>query len=342
MTIKPLIDVINANVTVSSGVVELRLDATTGKHAFSLPAGVVADIWLPRTASCPGETELEIDGARVAIEGIVTATGSLLMPAGLPIFSEYVHVDNLVAGTGRMQTAVVSCAKKTIQPQLHLMSTTQLYTPQEWDIPLLGVDNATRGSWLGKYGAAGHFLFGLSPAQLRLPRFVLNVTQVGGDGFRLWNDAVPASAPKFKSALQLPSSPAGARSIGYVQSADLNPVAVEVAVNTSCLRATRGSPSACFNLTLYMVDWDGSESPLRGSGNSTLRQQAIDVFTVAPDEFIDVAFATAALGQPQLSLGQHVTWLVCASALSEPVGIVRLRLYPATGPNAVASAMFFD
>ena len=100
---------------------------------------------------------------------------------------------------------------------------------------------------------------------------------------------------------------------------------------------------ACFNVTLYVCDWDGNNSVLTGGGSNNRRRMGVDV--LAPPT-MDPAFATAVLNNEPageaphgLGQGQHLTFRVCDPRLD--VG-VRFKFWSVFGLNSVVSAIFFD
>jgi hypothetical protein len=158
------------------------------------------------------------------------------------------------------------------------------------------------------------------------------------------------------------------RAIGGVFTNFIEPMAIEVvlrpallpqavypvipAMGSSSLQdsSSSASPTAsqhrCVNISLYFVDWTGTDPPTQGWGSSVQRKTAVDVFTVVPGVEIDVGYATAVVAHPQLADGEYRTWRVCADRLransTTGLGIVRFRAYVVTGNNATVSAIFFD
>ena len=233
---------------------------------------------------------------------------------GAGLFDEYAQVtlDGPVAG-GRVE---VDVAQPGAPPGL------REYPPPVWPVPLVGRDAATRGNWVGRYGQAGHVLFGASQ---QLPAWVTAVTPFGGT-VGAW--PANASSPKWLSAPQVPGRP-GARVACNMHTNFMEPMQVDV---------TLAPGAACYNLSLYAVDWDGNASSLEGRGLHRVRRQTVAAFVLqdvpGTGPLLTVGHGDVLLAEPALGLGEYLTFRVCSS--------VRLLVFVVLGDNAVLSGLFFD
>ena len=122
-------------------------------------------------------------------------------------------------------------------------------------------------------------------------------------------------------------------------------MAIEATLRPALLPVGGDDQRRCVNISLYFVDWTGTHDPISGSGAAVQRNTAVDVFTVAPGLEIDVGYATAVVGHPQLAGGAYRTWRACEDVLKvngTGFAAVRFRVYVVAGFNASASAIFFD
>lgn len=123
---------------------------------------------------------------------------------------------------------------------------------------------------------------------------------------------------------------------------DTGCLAIELTVRPGLLPT---GPRRCLNISLYFVDLTGAYDPMTGAGAAVQRKTAVDVFTVAPGLEIDVGYATAVVGHPQLARGVYRTWRACADMLKPNAtgfAAVRFRVYVVTGFNSTVSATRFS
>ena len=131
------------------------------------------------------------------------------------------------------------------------------------------------------------------------------------------NHLVEPTDPRFPAALQLPCADDAAgstyrqcsRGIGNLATSSIEPIMIEVTLRPSWLPVRQRR--RCLNISLYFVDWDGTNVPITGSGDVVHRKTAVDVFTVAPGLEIDVGHATAVVGHPAAACGRRVSDMAC-------------------------------
>ena len=191
--------------------------------------------------------------------------------------------------------------------------------PAAYPAITLPPDTATQGSWIGKYGQAGHYLVafdGPGAHRAALPPWVESVEQVyGPNSSGPWLDPSPAQDPR---ALQDPAAPAGPRRIGQYSAppppqagwAPSFPLDVRV-------RSPAGN-GTLYQYAFYFCDFDG-----RG------RRQSVQLMSV--DTLEDIAPVALVEGF------QGGVWLVWQWG-----GGVRMRVNFVRGTNQVLSAVLFD
>ena len=357
VTVRPLLDTVAATLPTLHGDVSISINAPGGSHSLSIPAGIeLASVSLPLAGSCTSVESVTLDN--VAAAGFAVVPAPWRRDAGL--FDASLQLDIAGSLADASQARVVQVTVKCKHRGKAMAGTHELpaevYGPPSWDIPMLGADATTQGSWVGRYGARGHQMFGLEGVNgsrnLAQP-YIVGITWPSGGGEEsnphtgTITKVEPADA-NYAAALQLPcpSGPGSAakcaRGIGHLATRSIEPMAIEVTLRPAMLPA---SQHHCLNISLYFVDLTGVDDPITGSGAAVQHKTAVDVFTVAPGLEIDVGYATAVLGHPQLARGEYRTWRVCSDVLKPNAtgfAAVRFRMYVVTGFNATVSAVFFD
>lgn len=364
--VQPLLSAVVATLPTLHGAVSIAVDAAAGTHVLRLPPGIDLDgeaVLLPLAAGCTSVTSVAVNGLRVApgTDGYTvsragrstgapangTAAHCVALSAGLFGAAAEARTTRINVRCGRPDAPAISGAAEPATAPGAL----GLYPPPVWSVPLVGTDASTRGSWLGRFGSRGYKLFGLSAADggARLDEpFIVGVGYTHGAETNRNTGSVanvPPADPRYPAALELPcpgTSAACTRGIGAVVTKSIDPMAIEATLALARLPAAQGG---CVNISLYLVDWTGTDDPVHGAGAVAQRKIAIDVFTVAPGLEIDVGYATAVLGHPGLGHGEYRTWRACADRLrpnTTGVAMVRFRVYVVTGFNASVAAIFFD
>jgi alpha-L-rhamnosidase len=193
------------------------------------------------------------------------------------------------------------------------------FPPAAYPAVALPVDLATQGSWLGKYGAAGHYLVafdGPGAHRVSLPPWVESVEQVyGPNSSGPWLAPPPGADPR---ALVDPAAPSGPRRIGQY-SAPPPPEAGWAPSFPLDVRVRSAAPAgSLYQFAFYFCDYDA-----RG------RRQSVQLMD--GDSLNDIAPVVVLEGF------QGGAWLVWQWA-----GSVRLRVNFIRGTNQVVSAVLFD
>ena len=132
-------------------------------------------------------------------------------------------------------------------------SSSSPFPPESWPGRLIAIDTWTQGTWLGKYGAAGHVLYsfggGAGTDVKALPPWVASVTKFGTTD-NVWNDPAPANDTR---ALQDPRGAAYPRAIGCAYAS--MSFAVDVSLSGSTPPPGVGG---WYQLAAYIVDYDYS------------------------------------------------------------------------------------
>jgi len=360
MAVRPLLGTVSATLPTLHGDVSISVNAATGTHSLTVPTGVrLAELRLPLDNSC---TKIE----SVTLNGVEAPAGfgvieSAPWQRGDGLFDTHLRCDGIDSVLGDALRRRPAATAMKIQIEIGCEATEaveglqgpvlEMYGPPSWDVPMVGSDTATHGGWVGRYGSHGHLMFGLDgvngSSNLAKPYLVGVEYRAGteSDHRNFPSTMVEPTDPRYPAALQLPCPPGPkqcARGIGNLATSSIEPMMIEVTLRPSLLSVLQ---RRCLNISLYFVDWDGIDDPITGSGDVVQRRTAVDVFTVAPGLAIDVGYATAVVGHPQLEGGAYRTWRACEDVLTPNAtgfAAVRFRVYVVTGLNATVSAIFFD
>jgi glucose/arabinose dehydrogenase len=131
-----------------------------------------------------------------------------------------------------------------------------------------GEDTATRGDWIGSYGADGYLISGVSS---RPPAYAVPVLS-GGDSF-IWAERTPD-----ERALRYLDSPDRIAAAWY----STTNLTIDISINDGRLH----------QIGLYFLDWDGND----------LRSQTVEVRDAARGEILDTQTVTA------FSSGKYLSW----------------------------------
>ena len=414
--VQPLLDQVVATLPTPRGNIMISIDGLSGLHALTVPPDTeVVDVLLPLAAACASIREVTIatashptplfHEAASSVRGPVRAMFSVAAARWeRGVFDAYVRVSLPPAarkpggGRGSRTEIRIACNQAqgvvvdALAPRNALEQSSTpfaskgvaapapaqgLYGAPKWDVPLVGSDSVTRGSWIGRYGRRGYKLFGAGSVRARdgssssssnsssssssiyLSAPWLAGVEVDAGVAAVVDAQVPPSNPRYASVLELPqrATPtadpnvqgvprASNRTVGVIGTTYLDPMAIEVALYPPLL-PRQPDGARCLNISLYLLDWTGTNVPVHGYGEDgrTQRATAISVFTVAPGVDIDVGYATAVLQHPALADGDYRTWRVCAAGLrtnTSGVAVVRFRIFVVTGSNAQVSAVLFD
>lgn len=216
-----------------------------------------------------------------------------------------------------LRAPLVPIESRPIESQALLRAQAAPFPPASYPAQYLGVDHATQGDWLGKYGSKGYILLSFVDTNTdltKLPPGVVSVSPVYRSDRACWSNSTTD-----RRALQHPDGPDKPRGVGAVASLfGGNPtVAIEVAGDEALM------PKDGYTVSLYVVDWDQrgrrqTVAPLTGYPELQPAAQHVDV--PGGDDFV---------------AGMWFSWKM-------PAGGARFRFNWIRGDNAVVSAIMFD
>ena len=329
------------------GAVGLRVSRASGVE-LTVPAGCAGGArlslsevllhrlgWLDLLGGSNGVGAVSLESVRVSVDG--GAPEALRAAAGArgPLFER--ELAGLAREGGRSRVAelwlaagathrVVVVAPTALAAPTAAAAVPAPFPPLAWPARIAQLDSTTQGSWLGKYGSQGHFLFNYKGGDLqRLPPFVSTLGSM--DAFsRAWAAPTPDADAR---ALQDPRNASAPRALGYFESG-INELPQYTFGVDIALTPEAEAAGSWYQAVLYLVDYDLGFPTHTGAAEP--RRLLVDVKSGWPA--LDPVAPTQYLGPELLEGG---VWVVVQANTS-----IRLRVSCMPGATAVASAVAFD
>ena len=156
VTVRPLLPRVSGLVPTTLGVINVSIDAAAGRHIVC--CAQPAELYLPLLHQQEG-LKVSVNGSSSSAFMVVPANRS----AGVGYFAAYVHLSH---STGCTEVKVSEAQQTQTQESLVRKRAPLISPSSPLEMPLLAIDNTTRGDWIGRYGRAGYVLFGWSGSAL--------------------------------------------------------------------------------------------------------------------------------------------------------------------------------